>query len=649
MPEFPEISEIRGFKRVSMKLLRFFLLFWVLSLDLSAQNTNIAFRSKVTFTGQTVANIWGYTAGGAEYALVGAAQGLVIVDITNPDNPVQIVQIPGPNNLWKEIKTYQHYAYVVSEGGQGVQIVDLSQLPSANLTYHHYIGDGAISGQLNKIHALQVDEAKGFLYLYGTNLFGGAPVVLNLAPDPYNPTYAGKFDQLGYVHDGYANNDTLYGSHIYTGQFAIVDMTNKSAPVLLGTQITPNAFTHNTWLCDDHKTLLTTDEVANSFLAAYDVSDPQNIVFLDKIQSNPGSNSIVHNTYVHDNFAFTSWYNDGITIVDVREPDNLVQVGNYDTYPGSGSGFNGCWGVYPYFPSGTVIASNIKAQGTSNGELFILTPTLERACHLKGVVSNGITGAPLNGVTVEVLGAVPALIEMTDGVGLYKMGQRTSGFYMVRYSKTGYQTVELPVKLKHGVTVTQDVALFPNGNLTVTGNVVRIAPPVPVENATVYFFGDSQVFEAVTDASGNFTLANVQPGYYDIVATSDVINEMAQSMQVLIVQDTAVFLELFQNYKKTVQKTQSVDREGARTSDLKAFPNPFTIGTRLSFESGNAPEGILTVFNAEGKCVENRRVSKATEAECIGETWPAGVYTGVWKGADGIQKTIQLIKTNRTN
>ena len=82
-----------------------------------AQNINNVFRSKMTFPGQTLANVWGYAANGREYALLGAAKGLIIVDITNPDLPVQIVQIPGPNNLWKEIKTYKHYAYVVSEGG----------------------------------------------------------------------------------------------------------------------------------------------------------------------------------------------------------------------------------------------------------------------------------------------------------------------------------------------------------------------------------------------------------------------------------------------------------------------------------------------------------------------------------------------------
>ncbi|MCC7504507.1 MAG: choice-of-anchor B family protein, partial [Saprospiraceae bacterium] len=176
-----------------------------------AQNFNMVSRATMDFPGQTLANICGYAQNGREYALLGGSLGMIVVDITDPDNPVNLVQIPGPNNLWKEIKVYQHYAYVTSEGGQGLQIIDLSPLPNTTLPYHFYTGDGEIAGQLNTIHALHIDVEKGFVYLYGSNLFSGGPVVLDINADPYNPIYAGNFDQLGYVHDGYAENDILYG------------------------------------------------------------------------------------------------------------------------------------------------------------------------------------------------------------------------------------------------------------------------------------------------------------------------------------------------------------------------------------------------------------------------------------------------------
>ena len=231
-----------------------------------AQNTNVALQSQLSYPNQTCANICGYVdLSGNEYALVGASLGMSIVNVTNPANPFEVIQIPGPNNLWKEIKVRGNYAYVTSEGGGGLQIVNLSSLPNASgIIYHNWTGDGTITGQLNTIHALHIDG--DFVYLYGSNLFNGGAIAANLT-DPWNPTFVGEY-QVGagnsaYVHDGFVRNDTLYAGHIYSGYFSVVDFTNKANPIELVNQFTPNNFTHNTWLSTNSKILFTTDEVDN--------------------------------------------------------------------------------------------------------------------------------------------------------------------------------------------------------------------------------------------------------------------------------------------------------------------------------------------------------------------------------------------------
>lgn len=449
-----------------MRLLTCFLL-TAFTATLFAQNINISHRATLTYSGQTLANVWGYAAGGNEYALVGAKNGLSIVDVTNPDNPEEIIQISGPSSSWREIKTYQHYAYVVSEGGGGVQIVDLSNLPATNLSWHSYTGNGAISNKLSNIHALHVDVTKGFLYLYGANPnpYGGRAVVLNLNADPYNPTYAGYFNSgfsgnHNYIHDGFVDNDIMYGAHVYGGFFSIVNMSNKSNPTLVTTQQTPGLFTHNTWRSGN--TLFTTDEISNSFLSSYDISNPNNISLLDKIQSNPGSGSIVHNTYIINDYAVTSWYKDGLTIVDASRPANLVQVGNFDTYPnGGGNGFNGCWGVYPYLPSGNILASNISGSNSSNGELWVLTPDYVRGCYVEGQITNGANGQPLSGVLVNLIGTNTS--ETSNALGQYKMGQLQTGNFTAQVSKPGFVTQSFNIALSSGVVTTLDVTLLPVG------------------------------------------------------------------------------------------------------------------------------------------------------------------------------------------
>lgn len=602
------------------------------ALVLPAQNLNTTFRSKMTFTGQTLANVWGYTANGREYALLGARNGLIIVDITDPDNPTQIVQIPGPANLWKEIKTYSHYAYVVSEGGWGVQVIDLSGLPSPNLAYHSYNGDGAINGQFNKAHALHIDTTRGFLYAYGSNLFSGGPVMLNLNPDPYNPTFAGKYNQQGYVHDGYADNDTLYAGHIYAGTFAIVDCTDKNNPVVLATQQTPNNFTHNTWPSADKKTLFTTDETNNSFLAAYDISDPTDIKLLDKIQSNPGSNSIVHNTHILNQFAVTSWYKDGFTIVDVTRPANLVQVGNYDTYPIGGSGFDGCWGVYPFFPSGTIIASNINAQGTSNGELFIVTPNYVHACWIEGTITSAATGAVLSGAQVSVLGSNPLTQGQSAVNGQYKIGQAMAGLFTVQVSLAGYQTANIPVQLVNGELTALDVALFPLGGIVVDGEVRRFGTLETVPNATVCLYSDDNTYCTTTDASGHFSISDVLPGVYDVAASADTVGLTMQYRQVLATSSSLV-LELYPYHRR--------DAAGPATSaaDCLASPNPFATATRLAFHFSGGTHDIK-VFNVAGKMIERHTPEGQDGVIELGENWSPGVYL---IGIEG-QAPLKLIK-----
>lgn len=427
---------------------------------LFAQNTNVTLRSSLVYPNQTLANVWGYAAGGYEYALVGAKNGLSIVNVTDPDNPEEIIQISGPSSGWREIKTYQHYAYVVSEGGGGVQIVDLSNLPGTNLSFHSYTGNG-----LFKAHALHVDEVKGYLYLYGSNLNAGRAQILNLNNDPYNPTYAGYFNSnfsgnQNYVHDGFVSNDIMFAGNIYGGFFSVVNTSNKSNPTLITTQQTPGAFTHNTWRSGN--TLFTTDEVNNSYLAAYDISNFDNITLLDKIQSNPGTNSVVHNTHIVNDYAVTSWYKDGFTIVDVSRPANLVQVGNYDTYPdGAGGGFEGCWGVYPFLPSGNILATNIPVIGTNNGELFVFTPDYVRGCYIEGQITDGSNGQPLGSALVQLAGTNTS--DVSNLLGEYKMAQLETGSFTAEVSRIGYVKQEFNLSLSSGELITLNVALLPVG------------------------------------------------------------------------------------------------------------------------------------------------------------------------------------------
>ncbi len=492
----------------------FWVLFWgILPQYVAAQtpNFNIQFRAQMRFSGEQLANICGYAQNGREYALVGGSRNTHIVEVTNPDVPVLIKSIPIVNNMWKEIKTYRNYAYVVTEGGGGLQIINLQNLPDTNIAVRYYTGDSTIAGIYNRTHALHVDTAKGFLYLFGTTgLHNGGATVLSLQ-DPWNPRFVGKFTTSGYVHDGYVDNDTLYAGHINNGYFTIVDFRNKSNPVLLGQQTTLGTFTHNTWLTADRKHLLTTDEVPNSYLASYDISNPRQIRLLDKTQITPNSGSVVHNTHIRDNFAITSWYRDGVVITDVSRPNNLINVGAYDTYPqGVGNGFNGAWGVYPFLPSGTLVVSNIE------DGLFVLTPQYRRACYLEGTTTDSVTRLTLANVQVKINATDLDKNAKSGSDGIYRTGQVTAGTFDVTYSLAGYFPKTVRVQLVAGQLVIQNVALVPKPQTTVSGTVFDQTTNERLANAKVRLMNEASNFETSTDANGNFSIANVPLDSYSV-------------------------------------------------------------------------------------------------------------------------------------
>ena len=391
-----------------------------------------------------MSDIWGWRdASGIEYALLGSQAGFSVVSLDDPTNPVEVFYEQGDTTLWRDVKTWNNHAYITNEASNGLLIVDLSTLPgNPNLSVTYYTGS---SFPFTTAHNLYIDE-NGICYIFGSNFGNGGVIMLDLT-DPKSPQEIGLFD-LFYLHDGVVRGDTLWGSAIFDGFFAVIDVADKTVPILMQTKETPSNTSHNAWISDDGKYLYTTDEVSNGFIGSYDVTDMSNIEELDRFQSSPGQGVIPHNTHFLDEYLITSYYADGVHVLDVKRPHNMVEVGVYDTSPQfSGNGFVGCWGVYPYLPSGLIIAADIE-----NG-LFVLDVDYQRACYLEGEVTDQDFGFPLNNVTVEIISLADSSV--TNITGDYATGILTPGTYDIRFSLPGYNTKVIP-----GVALS-------NGNVTV--------------------------------------------------------------------------------------------------------------------------------------------------------------------------------------
>ena len=332
-----------------------------LVVSLAAQGVNCTLLG--TFNNHGPFNdIWGYTApNGSEYALLGTTTGPVVVDVSNPSNPIERGWFPWASSGWRDIRTYGHYAYVVTEAGQGFQILSLS-----NPNNPSEVGIFGTSNS-NNAHNVCVDTGAGRLYLVGCN--SGTPVY-DLTGNPANPSFIGYALGSGnsnYFHDLHVENGYGYGAMIYNGDLRIMDVTTWP-PASLSSTSTPGNFTHNAWPNAAGTICVTTDEVSGGVVKFFDITNKSNPQPLGQYTANPSS--VPHNAYIVGNLCHVSWYTEGYRCIDISNPNNPVEVASYDTWPGGSGGYSGAWGCYPFLPSGNVLISD-----RSTG-LYIVKPNL---------------------------------------------------------------------------------------------------------------------------------------------------------------------------------------------------------------------------------------------------------------------------------
>ena len=491
----------------------FFVFVLLISLLLPSQNgqaqLNLDLVGRLEYPGNVLSDVWGYTDDqGVEYAIVGLYNGTSIVSLANHTQPEELFFIPGDVTTWRDMKEYDKYGYVVNEGGGGLLIIDLSALP---LSIDTYTWDGQNDSnypiQLNTAHNIFIDE-KGYAYIFGGDVGNGGAIILDLKGNPTNPPIAGIYDTR-YVHDGYVRGDTLWAAEINTGTLSVVDVSNKAAPNVMGLTTTPGSTSHNCWLSDNGKYLYTTDEISDGYITAYDVSDISDIKEIDRIQSSPGQNVIPHNSFVLDNYIITSYYRDGITLHDATFPDNLVQIGHYDTDPFlSGNGFEGCWGVYPYFNSGYLIGTDVL-----NG-LFVLNPNYIVPAYGLGTITDVATGQALPNVNIEVPNT--GITVYTDFDGNFSFGVSETGFYDISYDLPGYMPATFTVYLEAGVQTDLSTSLLPDAAYTLNGLVIDAQTGNPLPDVPILFSTTDLIVEANADNAGNFAVPDFLSGLYDI-------------------------------------------------------------------------------------------------------------------------------------
>ncbi|MCA9729959.1 MAG: choice-of-anchor B family protein, partial [Candidatus Eisenbacteria bacterium] len=331
-----------------------------------------------------VADVWGYVdQQGREFALLCKGNGLLVIDCSDPANPILASSIDAPvsGDDMKDVKTWDHYAYACQEYGDiiivdladpynAVQVGAIQQRDLCSPTPCGFPEDGGS-------HNVFIDD-KGRLFVAGVHF--RSVLIYDLNADPVHPTMLAAYSN-DYNHDVYAEGGTLYACSPGGSEngWEIVDENVPTAPIVLSHFTYPGVgYAHSCWATDDLQWLITGDESSGGHLYVWDISDTGAPFAVAEYVTGPGNNSI-HNVQVYGHLAYISYYDQGLRVLDISDPENPVEAGWYrdtawDNSSCSFGIYRGIWGVYAQQPS-----RNIYISEMCGGGLYVMRYTGETA------------------------------------------------------------------------------------------------------------------------------------------------------------------------------------------------------------------------------------------------------------------------------
>ena len=384
-------------------------------------------------------DVWGFVDlnSGREYAIIGFNSGTAFIDVTDPENPLELGFVDGQNASWRDIKVHQQfdsaaqrwraYAYITTDGStDGLFVVDMSGLPHS-VKKADYVSDFSSA---HNVYLSDSDFATGIalgssvphLIVAGSNLSAGRYLAYTLQ-DPLAPTLAGGAQTPDYMHDAAsmtirdARKDTQCVNAADTctvlmdfneTSIDLWDFSQPANPVRLSqTPYSNVAYTHSGWPSEDGEYLYVHDELDEqrfglpTTLRVFSLADLRTPV---QVGAWSGiTTAIDHNGFVRGNRYYMSNYSRGLTVLDLTNPAAPVAVGRLDTYPFSDSGsFAGAWGAYPYLPSGSIAVSDIESG------LFIADDRTRE-------VAEGMLSFAASSVAVEEGQAAQIIVERIGG------------------------------------------------------------------------------------------------------------------------------------------------------------------------------------------------------------------------------------------
>ena len=225
--------------------------------------------------------------------IAGEDSTFVVVDISNPADPIVLGKCTSPSFAWN-VKVSGNYAFVADNSG-GLMVIDVSD-PSEPY---------AVSTYDTPSYARDVNVVDNLAYIADRE----SGIIIFDISDPLNPVMLGEADTPGPCIKFAVQGDYAY---VADGNFQVINIANPSNPYHVFEYITPKS--SEAIAVEGDYAYVTVDKIG---LYIFDISNPENPVFVDSAYVGKS----LSGAYYSSGYVYLCGYWPGsLHIIDVSDP-----------------------------------------------------------------------------------------------------------------------------------------------------------------------------------------------------------------------------------------------------------------------------------------------------------------------------------------
>lgn len=298
-------------------------------------------------------------------------------------------------------------------------------------------------------------------------------------------------------------------------------------------------------------------------------------------------------------------------------------------------------------------ADRLFTAGDMTGINFDLVINPDAQNSVAGQVKSSVLEGVLSKVVLfkkTPLGIFPLRCGITDTAGNYSFGYLYSGYYYAKaYPFTGFAPAWYSVDscgigcwvnadsfLVDGATAGVDICVQPvilSGFASISGGVIG-SDGSDIQGATVYAvsaLSNSVAGYDITEADGNYSIQNLPPGVYRIVADKEgFVPDQSPVYSVDAANNFTVIDAGLVVSDVTLGARDPLSGIPVQFDLGQNYPNPFNPSTKISFSVPASSRIVISVFNLLGQQVNT--IHDGTVA--------AGAYAVEWNGQDYYQRPL---------